>query len=89
LTNDLINSAFEGGLGALVWLNFHQLLRDKTVKGTHWFPPVFVTIWGYWNLWYYPSLHQWCSFVGGASLALANTAWLALAIHYRKTYGKL
>lgn len=85
---DVINGCFEGGLAGLVWLNIRQLVRDGEVKGTHMAAAIFVTLWGYWNLYYYPSLHQWFSFATGAALAFGNTVWLALALLYRHTARK-
>lgn len=39
--------------------------------------------WGIWNLFFYPSLGQWYSFVGGIALVAGNTVWVALALRYR------
>jgi hypothetical protein len=36
----------------------------------------FFSSWGYWNLFFYPALDQWLSFVGGLLLVVANTFWL-------------
>lgn len=82
---DLINSAFEGTLACMVCLNIRQLLRDRLVRGLHMAAPTFVTAWGFWNCWYYPSLHQWYSFGCGAALAIANSFWLGLAVYYRNS----
>lgn len=79
---DKINAVFEGGGSILVWLNVIQLIKDKQVKGVHWGPPIFFMLWGYWNMLYYPSLHQWFSTLGGAMLALGNTVWVSLMIKY-------
>lgn len=80
---DIINSGFEATLAGMVALNIRQLTVDKVVKGTHMAGPVFVTLWGFWNCFYYPSLHQWASFATGSALALANGVWLTLALYYR------
>jgi hypothetical protein len=37
---------------------------------------------GFWNLFYYPHLDQWLSFAGGVLIVLANTVWIAMAVHY-------
>lgn len=79
---DTVNSCFEGGLGLMVWLNVRRLVKDKQVKGISLWTSLFVTTWGYWNCYYYPSLGQWLSFTGGVMLAVANTVWLALAVYY-------
>lgn len=81
---DVINGFFEAGGALCIWLNVRQLLRDKKVRGV--FTPVtgFFWAWGLFNLVYYPSLGQWFSFAGGCMITLANTAWLVLAIKYRR-----
>lgn len=81
---DLINGFFEAGLALLLTLNIKHLVRDKKVSGVSMYPAVFVTLWGFWNLLYYPSLHQWFSFVGGLGVVLGNCTWLGLALYYRR-----
>lgn len=82
---DLINCAFEtaGGLG--LWVNVLALYRDKKVRGTNIWTAVWFNAWGFWNLWYYPHLGQWASFVGGLVSVSANTVWVALAFWYTRT----
>jgi uncharacterized membrane protein YfcA len=82
-TPDLINGLFEfiGGLSVLN--NCRILFRDKQVKGVSIFSTVFFTSWGFFNLWYYPSLDQWMSFAGGLIICVANALWIFLAAHYR------
>ncbi len=76
MNNDLINGLFEF-LGAIfIWKNFFTLLKDKEVKGIYYPSVVFFTLWGIWNIFYYPSLNQWISFVGGIVLALGNVFWV-------------
>lgn len=79
---DLGNGFFEGGGSVLMWLNIRRLLADKQVQGVSLVPAMFWTVWGYWNLFYYPHLHQWLSFVGGIGVVLANSIWVVLALHY-------
>lgn len=81
---DLINALFEVVSGSLVWLNVRAILRDKTIRGVSVAPITCFVLWGFWNLYYYPHLDQWFSFVGGLSVATANTAWLVLIIYYGK-----
>lgn len=80
--NDLINGLFEFGGAGINLLNVRAILRDKKLQGVHWAPYGFFTSWGLWNLWYYPSLDQWFSFVGGAAIVLVNGTWLVLALYY-------
>ena len=44
----------------------------------------FFTSWGVWNLYYYPTLHQWASFVGGIFLVLGNGTWVIMAAYYER-----
>jgi hypothetical protein len=81
-SSDTINALYEGIGSVLVWLNVRALQRDKQVKGLHWGPPIFFTTWGYWNMFYYPSLHQNWSAIAAASLAIANTVWVLLSWYY-------
>lgn len=82
--NDIINATFECVGGLLCWLNVKQLMRDKQVRGIHWGVQAFFASWGWWNVYYYPSLNQWASLVGALFLVSGNTAWVILALRYRK-----
>lgn len=82
--NDIFNGIFEMSGGFFLWLNVISLYKAKCVKGVSIFSFGFFAIWGYWNLYYYPSLEQWVSLIGATSCTLANTAWIILALRYRK-----
>jgi len=81
---DLINGGFEIFGGAAMALNVLKLYKDKKTRGVNWSTQVFFTSWGFWNLYYYPSLGQWVSFLGGLSLVIANAFYIALMWRYRK-----
>lgn len=81
---DLINGMFELFGAAFIILNIRQILRDKEVKGVYWPTMMFFMTWGYWNIFYYPSLGQWLSFAGGIAIAATNTVYVILLIHYSK-----
>jgi hypothetical protein len=80
--NDLINAFFEVGGSLAAWVNVFKLYRDKQVRGVYWPASLFFTLWGLWNLYYYPTLGQWASFWGGAFMCTSNIAWIILAIKY-------
>ncbi len=82
--SDIGNSIFELIGGLLQVRNAYQIWKDKQVKGVYWPAWLFFTFWGYWNLYYYPSLDQWLSFAGGILIALANTVWVSLAWYYTR-----
>jgi len=79
---DFINAGFELGGSIVAWSSVFKILRDKDVKGIYWQGVLFFSAWGYWNIFYYPSLGQWLSGVAGMILAMGNSAWVILAIHY-------
>ena len=79
---DLANAIFEG-LGAFViFLNVKRILKDKQVKGFDWRVMLFFTLWGYWNLYYYPHLDQWLSFTAGLGIVVSNTIYTVLLVYY-------
>lgn len=82
--SDAINAAFELVGAVLAWKNFSRLLRDREVKGVYWPATAFWSVWGLWNLYYYPSLGQWLSTCAGAVLVAGNVAWVVAAIRWRR-----
>lgn len=76
--NDVVNAAFECLGGFAVLLSIVKTLKDKQVRGVHWGTVVFFTTWGYWNLYYYPSLGQTISGYGALGVALMNTMWIGV-----------
>lgn len=82
MTPDVFNGLFELAGACLLSLNVRQVWRDKVVRGVHWGATTFFTAWGFWNLFYYPSLDQWWSFAGGCAIVTVNAVWLALMLWY-------
>lgn len=81
---DFVNGLFELFAGILSWANIKALYRDKEVKGVNLYVSLFFLAWSYWNCFYYPSLGQWLSFVGGLAILVANTIWFVLAMYYQR-----
>lgn len=79
---DLVNGTFEFVGSIMLWLNVRTLYQDKGYLGINWGVTAFFASWGYWNMYYYPSLGQWLSFAGGCSITLANTVWLSMMFYY-------
>ena len=79
---DLINAGFEAGGGLFILNHCRVLYKDKELKGVSIISTVFFSMWGAWNLYYYPSLDQWISFYGGLVITLANMLWVGMMIHY-------
>ncbi len=82
MTNDVINGSFELVGGCLLVLNCIRLYKDKKVTGISCAPVIFFSAWGLWNLYYYPSLGQWFSFLGGLLIVTVNTIWLGMVGYY-------
>lgn len=80
---DIINASFEALAGVAIYGHVRRLRIDKQVKGASSWATVFFTAWGFWNLYYYPSLGQWASTIGGISVVSMNAWWLALMWKYR------
>jgi len=81
---DYINGAFELIGSVMTWLNVRTLIRHKMFAGVHIQTAMFFTLWGAWNLFYYPHLGQIASFIGGVSIFVANFTWIILAIYYSR-----
>jgi hypothetical protein len=82
LNSDLINSLFEV-LGAIMLFNNCRLLwLHKCVQGVSVLTTIFFTLWGIWNLYFYPAHALWLSFAGGLFLASANVLWVVMAGYY-------
>lgn len=79
---DKTNGIFEMAGGLLLCINIYKLRRDKSLAGVSVLPTIHFTMWGVWNLWYYPSLGQTWSFWGAVCIVSANTVWVIMAIWY-------
>lgn len=81
---DTINGLFECLGGWFVILSIMKLQGEKRVHGVSWLHAGFFTVWGYWNLYFYPQLGQWFSFLGGIVIVVMNTLWMIQLIHYSR-----
>lgn len=84
LTPDFINGCFEALGSAFVFLHIRQIQKDKSVAGVSIPATIFFTSWGVWNLYYYPHLGQWWSFMGGIGIVTMNVIWVYYMIKYWK-----
>lgn len=83
-TNYVVNGLIEYiGANALL-LNVLKLYRQKMSRGVHWVGTAFFMTWGYWNIYYYPSVGDHWSFAGGLFVVAVNTFWLGQMFYYRK-----
>lgn len=82
MTPDLINAAFEALAGLFILNHCRVLIRDKMVRGVSVISAGFFTAWGFWNLYFYPAVGQFWSFVGGIFVVLANAIYVAMLVYY-------
>jgi hypothetical protein len=82
MTGDVVNAAFEMVGSAFTWMNVLRVRRDRGYAGIYLPAILFFFSWGFWNLFYYPSLGQWWSFGAGLSLVCANLAWVVAMVYY-------
>lgn len=83
MTPDTINATFEL-LGAIFVLNHCRVLfKHKSSDGVSALSLSYFLSWGFWNLYYYPSLNQQLSFYAGVVLATSNVIYLAMVIYFR------
>lgn len=84
---DMVNGSFEI-LGGFFILNHCRIIfNDKQVKGVSILSTCFFLSWGIWNLYYYPSLNQWWSFIGGCFLVMTNVLYVILLTYYQRWPG--
>ena len=81
---DIVNGSFELLGSPFILLSIIKLHKEKMVQGVSWIHTGFFALWGVWNLFYYPHLNQWFSFIGGIAIVIANTAWLVQLIYYSR-----
>lgn len=77
---DLVNASFEVAAVAFTVLNIRRALSDRSVRGVDPRAACFFTLWGVWNLFYYPHLGQALSFVAGVALVSVNSVYLGLLV---------
>ena len=81
---DAVNGGFETLAGVMVLNHCRVLLAQRSVRGVSVTSCVFFTLWGLWNLIYYPSLGQSMSWVGGMFVVAANVVYVGLLVHFRR-----
>jgi hypothetical protein len=79
---DKVNAAFEVGGSLFILLSIRRLHRDKVVKGVSWIQVAYFMVFGLWNIYYYPSIDQFWSFIGGIGVVIANMIWLCQCLYY-------
>lgn len=84
MTPDRFNALLEYVGVFFALYNSVILVRDGgLVAGVSVASTAFFTLWGVWNLYYYPHLGQRASGIAALGLVLSNGAWLCLVLLYR------
>lgn len=81
---DAINGSFELAAGLFVLNHCRVLKAHKSLRGVSMISMGFFTLWGVWNMYYYPALGQPLSFYGGVFVVAANAFYFGMALHYRR-----
>lgn len=82
---DGVNAMFEALAALMVANHCRVLLRERCVRGVSLLSVLFFTLWGAWNLHYYPALGQSLSGACAGLVTLANAIYLGLAVYFRRT----
>lgn len=83
IDKDAINGAFELSAGFFTLNNCRVAYLHKQVRGVSMLSTAFFTLWGFWNLYYYPALHQPLSYYGALFIVSANALYLGMMVSYR------
>lgn len=81
---DYINAAFEAAAGVFVLNHCRVLLRDRETRGVSIVSTAFFMVWGFWNVFYYPTLQQPFSAAAGVFVAVANAIYIGLMVHFKR-----
>ena len=81
---DLINGTLEALAGLFVLNHCRVLSQHREARGVSVLSMAFFTLWGVWNLFYYPYLGQVASFLGGLFVVVANAFYVGLMLRYRR-----
>lgn len=83
IDKDVINGGFELFAGFFVLNHCRVLYLHKVTRGVSLASVCFFTLWGLWNLYYYPALNQPLSFYGGLFVVAANALYVGMMVSYR------
>lgn len=83
MSADLINGTIELLAGFFVLNHCRVLYAHKQARGGSMLSVAFFTLWGIWNLYYYPALNQPLSFVGAVFIVAANALYMGMLVCYR------
>ena len=81
---DAINAGFEVFASVVSTLSLIAIYKAKRIIGVSPWPTVFFSVWGMWNLFYYPHLGQvWSTLAAGCMLGV-NMIWLYMYYQFKE-----
>lgn len=83
ITADAINGTIEAFAGLFALNHCRVLYAHKETRGVSLVSAMFFTLWGFWNLYYYPHLNQPISYYGGLFVVVANIIYVGMMVVYR------
>lgn len=86
MSPDQFNGCLEFACSFFLWANVLAAFRDKDIKGVSPYSTAFFLSWSFWNLWWYPYLHQLYSFLGAILVVVPQSVWLGQLIYYRRKH---
>jgi len=81
---DVVNGCFEGLAGLMVAFSCLKTYKDKKVRGVAPVTVAFFTLWGFWNIYFYPVNGFTWSFIAGLLVVTANLTWVGMLIYYTR-----
>lgn len=84
MSADTVNACFELAGSAFVLNHCRVLFKQRQVHGVSVLSAAFFLGWGFWNVLYYPSLHQWFSFAAGLSVLGANGLYVGGLLYFKR-----
>ena len=80
---DMVNSFFPFVGSIFVILNIIKMHKDKELKGSHWFSPLFFYCGQIWGAYFMYTLHKWWSLAGAIVLTFFNFVWYFTMLYYK------
>lgn len=82
LLSDMMMGLIQVTSAGFLGVSVLQLFRKKYVSGVSAVTVSFWVAWGLWDLYYFPSLHQWWAFGGGVVVTMMNALYVSLILLY-------
>ena len=84
LSSDQINACLELAGAIFLVPTLIEAYNKKRIVGVHYITPIFFSLWGLWNIFYYPSLNQYWSASAACIMLSVNIIWLVMVFRYKE-----